>query len=192
MGVFEFGTILKIISEIPGIVGKLKLGFGRKGEVNEMREALKKFGRVGHTIKDYTDLLSYSSEINNKTDVIIIIYLPEVNIENKEGSGDSMKKLLVSIYKDLHDFCQKKLFVFFNSSRFIDMEDKGKIKARIDDIKTNLIKGGELLNGEEYDKLENRLRDISEKCIEIASLCNPRIYAIADKLKDYESKFGGI
>jgi hypothetical protein len=81
--IIEIATILKIISEIPEIVGKLKLGLHGRGNVNNLKRKLKKFGILGHSIKDYIDLLGYSSDINNKTDVIIKTYIPVVKIENR-------------------------------------------------------------------------------------------------------------
>lgn len=179
-------TILETISKIPDIVGRLKLGVGGKGDVNDLKIKLKNLGTLGHSIKDYFDLLTYTSAITIKTERIIRTYFPDT--EKKD------KMQLDNEYRELSEMFVKWLSVFFNPppSRFVDRSDTGTLQIHITDINNSIHEGSSFLTAGKYDKLEGHLKDIHDKTTAIASLCNPRIYAIAKELETYEYKFGGI
>lgn len=87
----ELGTIVEIVTAIPNILNSiatlssaLKIGFGgskslwgqMRREIDELRGKLRKFGTLGHFIRDYVMLFGISTDNNNRVDHIIKSMIP--------------------------------------------------------------------------------------------------------------------
>lgn len=195
-------AILEVISEIPAIVdGIATLASTLKGgrresedieklraDSNKAKEKLKKFGIIGHCIRDYSKLSGLSTYNNNRVDFILKSVIPKVTMAgDQEAIMLERKNTLKEEYERVREVFSGELFKYFIVKRYIDGEDIGELKTLIGQIDNALVKGEGHIDHEEYKKLEDILKkEVSNKLSSISGLCTIKIDNITERLIAYE------
>lgn len=200
MAVESIIAIAKLISEIPRIVESITLivsqlqGRWREKEAietlkrltNQVGDKLKDFATLGHSIRDYSKLMGIATNINNRIDYILTSIIPEIKNAEKDKDKKTHLNFLNTVWKIDVQTSSNDLFEYFNMECYIDKIDEGVIKTLIEQSKKAFTLAEDAIKEEEFDKLEENLKDIYLILIKISGLCVTRLDKITEKCIAYE------